>query len=308
MRMRFRTGSVFTQRRRVAAATLTMLLAAPVAVVAGAGAAAAVPASPQLIAVRAASHDGYDRVVWEFKNGLPGTRVIRKVSTLTGDASGEPIRIAGSTILALTMYQADGHDPDTGVNTSPARLAPGLPNVVEVVKSGDFEATVTYGVGLVKDQPYRLFTLNSPPRVVLDVRTDYPKAWRSVSFLNVPNYSVGREPYTTRVLRRVPAFTPAGAVLHHLFAGPTAAERSAGLATVRSGATGFRNLSITDRVARVTLTGACNSNGATFTVASLIIPTLKQFDSVGFVKISDPAGHTERPSGHSDSIPTCLEP
>jgi hypothetical protein len=39
-----------------------------------------------------------------------------------------------------------------------------------------------------------------------------------------------------------------------------------------------------------------------------IMPTLKQFPSVHWVKIYDRYGHTERPSGHSDSIPLSLEP
>lgn len=96
--------------------------------------------------------------------------------------------------------------------------------------------------------------------------------------------------------------------MQRLFAGPTGTEVAAGLTFVSSGATGFKNLMICDQVARVQLTGGCASRGGTLTVATEIIPTLKQFASVKWVKIFDPAGHTERPSGHSDSIPTCLEP
>ena len=75
-----------------------------------------------------------------------------------------------------------------------------------------------------------------------------------------------------------------------------------------SKATGFTNLSIVDHVARVQLTGGCSSGGSTFSIANEIFPTLKQFPSVHWVKIYDPSGHTERPYGHSDSIPGCLEP
>jgi len=38
------------------------------------------------------------------------------------------------------------------------------------------------------------------------------------------------------------------------------------------------------------------------------MPSLRQFATVDWVKIYDPDGHTETPTGHSDSIPTCLEP
>jgi hypothetical protein len=61
-------------------------------------------------------------------------------------------------------------------------------------------------------------------------------------------------------------------------------------------------------VARVWLTGRLSSGGSTFTVASEIMPTLKQFPSVRWVKIYDQNGRTERPFGHSDSIPFSLEP
>ena len=63
-----------------------------------------------------------------------------------------------------------------------------------------------------------------------------------------------------------------------------------------------------DGVARVWLTGRLSSGGSTFTVASEIMPTLKQFPSVRWVKIYDRNGRTERPFGHSDSIPFSLEP
>jgi hypothetical protein len=44
------------------------------------------------------------------------------------------------------------------------------------------------------------------------------------------------------------------------------------------------------------------------TIADEITPTLRQLAAVRWVKIYDPAGHTERPTGHSDSVPICLEP
>jgi hypothetical protein len=38
------------------------------------------------------------------------------------------------------------------------------------------------------------------------------------------------------------------------------------------------------------------------------MPTLRQLAGVDWVKIYSPSGHTERPTGRSDSIPVCLEP
>ncbi len=271
---------------------------------------AAMPVTAQLVGIRAASHPGFDRVVWQFDGPLPNTRIIRYVDSVIHDGSGEPVRVSGAAKLHLTMFQANAHNPDTGVLTAPRRVAFGLSNVTEVVNSGDFEATVSYGIGLVKQQPYKLFTLTNPSRVVLDVRTDYAKSWRGVHFLDVAKFAEGRLPYTEARPRQVPALSPAAGVLYQLYAGPTAAERSGGLSFQRSGSTGFRNLSInnTTKVAKVTLTGGCNSGGSTFTVANLIMPTLKQFPNVDYVKVYDPQGSTGSPTGRSDSIPACLEP
>ena len=129
-----------------------------------------------------------------------------------------------------------------------------------------------------------------------------------VYFQHEDRYVAGTEPYTQAVQRIVPAQAPAMRALQALFAGPTAAEQSQGLRVVLSEATGFAGLSISDGIARVRLTGGCNSQGATFTIANLIALTLKQFPTVSHVKIYDPAGETAEPDGPSDSIPACLEP
>jgi hypothetical protein len=270
---------------------------------------AAAPATPLLVGVRAASHRTFDRVVWEFRGGLPKNRSVQYVRELIADGSGQPVRIAGSAILELTVSSANAHDENTGQGTAPSRVVSGLGNVIEVVESGDFEATVSYGVGLAKRQKFSVTTLRNPSRIVVDVRKDYRQATRKVRLLDEPRFARGTPPFTRNVNRRVPAAAPAGAALHQLFAGPTAAEHARGLRTVRSGATGFTRLTVSkSKVARVYLKGGCSSSGSTFTVANLIRPTLKQFANVRWVKIYDPQGHTEHPTGRRDSIPECLEP
>jgi len=73
-------------------------------------------------------------------------------------------------------------------------------------------------------------------------------------------------------------------------------------------ATGIRLMSIRDGAARVQFTGGCNVHGSTASIALEIEPTLKQFSSVHWVKIYEPPGHTADPTGHSDSLPDCLNP
>lgn len=144
--------------------------------------------------------------------------------------------------------------------------------------------------------------------MIIDIRAPFRTVAVGDYFLNADRFGQGIPPYTQRVVRPVIPPAVAFGAMQRLFAGPTQAERALSLRFVASKATGFKNLRIIDGVARVQLTGGCSSGGSTFTVANEIRPTLKQFPSVHWVKIYDPSGHTQKPSGHTDSIPECLEP
>ena len=268
---------------------------------------AAAPSVPTLVGIRAAHHPTFDRVVFDFTGGLPASRQVAYVSGLVGDASGLPVPVAGRAILRVRFSPANAHD-SAGRATAPARVAFALPNVMTVVRSGDFEAVTTYGIGLASRQAVHVFTLTNPSRVVVDIGAAFPTVLRQVWFFNQPRFLANHEPFFTPVLRPVLPLTPATGVMDRIFAGPTATETAAGLRHLASGATGFRALSITGGVARVQLTGGCSSGGSTVTIAGEILPTLRQFASVNWVKVYDPSGQTESPTGLRDSIPTCLEP
>jgi hypothetical protein len=192
--------------------------------------------------------------------------------------------------------------------TARTREAFGLPTIMTTVQAGDFEGVTTYGIGLARRTSFHVFTLRSPSRVVIDIRAAFPTVPRKVYFLNRTNYVDNHGPSVSPRLRPVSPASPAVGVLDRLFAGPLTGERADGLGLLASHATGFTHLTITDGVARVQLTGGCDSDGSTVTVADEIRPTLRQFSSVTWVKIYDPSGSTENPSGHTDSIPACLEP
>lgn len=293
-------------RRRLLVSLLVGLLLAVLAPEV-ASARAPAPAVPTLVGIRAAHHPTFDRVVFEFRGGLPSSRQVRYVDRLIGDASGLPVPIAGQAILQVRFERADAHD--AAGPTAPARIAFPLPNVMTVVRSGDFEAVTTHGIGLAKRQPFRVSTLRNPPRVVVDVDAAFRTVPRRVWFLDQDRFVANRRPFFVPVWRPVLPSTPATGVMDRIFAGPTPAERAAGLRFLSSRATDWTNLSINLReVARVQLVGRCSSGGSTVSIAGHITPSLKQFASVGWVKIYDPQGRTARPLGQVDSVPECLEP
>ena len=131
----------------------------------------------------------------------------------------------------------------------------------------------------------------------------------TVYFADQNAYAVGIPPFEVAVTRTVPYSAGiARAVLTEFFEGPTPEETAAGLVLITSGATGFSNLTISNGIARVYLTGPCNSQGATYTIANLLMVNLRQFSTVSYVKIYDQDGDTEQPTGNTNSIPFCLEP
>jgi len=269
--------------------------------------AAAATTGPTLTGIRAAHHPGYDRVVFDFTGGLPTIRSVGYVSQLIADPSGQHVQIAGRAILKVTLRGANAHN-SAGQSTAPARVAFALPNVMNVVRSGDFEAVTSYGIGLARRETVKVFTLRNPSRVVIDIRAAFPTVMKKVWLFNQGRYLANTQPFYTPVWRPVQPITPATGVMDRIFAGPLPAEYAAGLRSLLSRATGFSNLTVSGGTARVRLTGGCSAGGSTVSVAGEIIPSLKQFPTVRQVKIYDPSGHTLQPAGPVDSIPYCLEP
>lgn len=268
--------------------------------------AAAAPRVPTLVDVRATHRPGIDRVVFEFAGGLPASRQVTYVDQLIGDGSGLPVRIAGRAILQVRMEMAKAHNRSGA--TAPGRVAFPLPNVMTAVRSGDFEAVTTYGIGLAKKTSFTVSTRNNPTRVVVDIRAAFPTVTKKVWFFNEPRFVDNQEPFFTPVLRPVRSDARATGLMDRIFAGPTPGERATGLRLLRSKAKSFDDLRIKNGIARVRLTGGCSSGGSTVTIAGEIMPTLRRLASVDFVKIYDPAGTTGSPTGKRDSIPECLEP
>ncbi len=264
----------------------------------------AAQAPTRVVAIRAAHHPGFDRVVFEFSRRLPSSVRVRYVDEVIGDPSGLPVRIAGRAFLGVRFFPTNG----LGGSIAPTRKAFALPNVMTTVLSGDFEAVTSFGIGLAKKTRFHVSTLRNPSRVVIDIRAAFPTVNRKVFFLDEDRFVANTQPFFVPRLRPVRASNPATGVMDRLFAGPLQSEKADGLRLLRSRATGFTNLSIGNGIARVQLTGGCNSGGSTVTIAGEIMPTLRQFGSVDWVKIYGPAGHTETPNGRSDSIPVCLEP
>jgi hypothetical protein len=116
--------------------------------------------------VRVGRHAGFDRVVFEFAGGTSAYSV-RYVPKVLHDGSGLPVRLAGRSFLEVVFRRAKIDRASTGgpdiVRT------PRFPTLVQLKESGDFEAVVSFGLGLRSKVGFRVFSLAAPGRVVIDV-------------------------------------------------------------------------------------------------------------------------------------------
>jgi len=121
-------------------------------------------------------HPGYDRVVFQFRDeGLPGYRVEYVQPPLKEDGSGKPVDVAGNAFVLVRMEPASGFDLTSGegqlVYKGPKRL-PGASVVKDVVRTGDFEAALSWAIGLEAKVPFRVTTAASPSRLIVDFKSD----------------------------------------------------------------------------------------------------------------------------------------
>ncbi|MDQ4034924.1 MAG: hypothetical protein M3153_03255 [Chloroflexota bacterium] len=123
--------------------------------------------------VRIGSHADYDRVVFEFADGLPEVTLDRASPPFFQDASGMPIEVSGSSFLRFTMR---GGTKQTVHHTSsydgPTDFDPGFGTLVDLVEGGDFEAQSTWYLGLTNEACVRVMQLvgeGGSPRLVIDV-------------------------------------------------------------------------------------------------------------------------------------------
>jgi len=122
-------------------------------------------------------HEGYDRVVFQFRNTLPGYKVEYVQPPLKEDGSGNPVEIKGNAFLVVRMEPASGFDLNTGegvmIYKGPRRLegsTAGTSVVQELVRTGDFEAVLTWAIGLSDKVDFRVQTATSPTRLIVDFR------------------------------------------------------------------------------------------------------------------------------------------
>jgi hypothetical protein len=119
--------------------------------------------------LRAGRNKDFDRLVFDFDGPVPGVRV-EYVRELRHDASGEVIRLRGRAIVRVDLRPAVAHHEDgTPSLSEPLPDLTGFPAFRQVADAGDFEAVLTWGIGVASRTGLRAVTLTGPTRVAVDV-------------------------------------------------------------------------------------------------------------------------------------------
>lgn len=133
--------------------------------------AAGTGAMGHLAAVRLARNDGFDRLVLEFTDLVPGYTIGYRPLPAQQDASGNEIPLPGANALvqvALTPATGDGWTGEPRTYSGPPTVTADTSVVTQAKAAGDFEAVLTWVVGLRTKVPFRVLTLDAPPRLVVD--------------------------------------------------------------------------------------------------------------------------------------------
>lgn len=119
--------------------------------------------------VRVGSHDGYDRVTFEYAGeGRPGW-IVEYTDDPRAQGSGAPVEVDGDAVLGVSMRPvAPPTRPDA--YDGPERIAaPRLEVIEEVVLGTTFEADLGAFIGVDEEVPFRVRRFEDPSRVVVDV-------------------------------------------------------------------------------------------------------------------------------------------
>jgi hypothetical protein len=119
-----------------------------------------------LIQVRTGRHEGFDRVVFEFRDGLPGCQVGYVEEVVS--AAGAPVGLRGEAFLLVTFDGARASEPGGGATFQLAKPRPGYRSIKHVQRVEDAGGRVRFGIGLGAVAGYKVSELR-PDRMYVDV-------------------------------------------------------------------------------------------------------------------------------------------
>lgn len=120
--------------------------------------------------IRTGRHEGYDRVTFEL-DGLPDYHLEYVDRPVRQCGSGHVVEVAGDGWLRVRLHSARAHTEAGHPTIDWRERRPDLAVILEIERICDFEGEVSYVIGVRSPNPFRVLTLDGPPRLVVDIRS-----------------------------------------------------------------------------------------------------------------------------------------
>lgn len=118
----------------------------------------------QLVSVEVQPWAGFDRVVFQFADAVPGFKA-DYVAEVVQDGSGVPLVVEGEAKLVLRMSAGEPLDTPTPERVTDGRLAV----VTSVARVSQVEDLV-WAIGVRTKAPFTVTAVDEPPRLVVDLK------------------------------------------------------------------------------------------------------------------------------------------
>lgn len=122
-----------------------------------------------VVDVRAATHEGFDRIVFEFAGELVPGYQIGFADAIAACGSGEPVELPGTAMLSVELRPSTAHTDQGESTMDVSSINLGGTAITKAESSCDFEAIVAWDVGVTGEQPFNVFELSEPTRLVIDI-------------------------------------------------------------------------------------------------------------------------------------------
>jgi hypothetical protein len=130
-----------------------------------------IKAAALLQAVRSAQHGNYDRVVFEFEGAeLPSYHIEYIDRPVRACGSGDVVPLPGDGWLEIRFTPANAHTEEGKPTVEKREYSPNHKIIKEMKSTCDFEAEVTWVLGVSSPNHYRVLELKNPTRLAVDIK------------------------------------------------------------------------------------------------------------------------------------------
>jgi hypothetical protein len=125
-------------------------------------------AAGQLRIVRAAKQNEFDRVVFEFADGVPDFSVSYPTRTIYDLGTQAKLKISGTAVIEVSLDFNYGEHTEIYQGFPKGKLD--FPGLLEI-KNVDFsEGVMAFALGVQGRRAFRVQTLTKPARLIVDIK------------------------------------------------------------------------------------------------------------------------------------------